>query len=296
MDPLSDELRRALVTAFLDRIEESKGLKPDSKPFPYDALPGVKMVRWPLFLAEMMIEDELRELTNQLNHWQSNLRRWHAWNEVLESQDADARWEAEWGWVEPLAFYCMFQPSASRDRFIMVGTHALHQVRMAIDPATIDTLLGDPKTPEEVRFFPTRRDKEKQLKELAKAWPTGKAFVQAIGQLDDRGYRALTGDFRNRASHGIAPRFSVGFTSMVTRTRLQATKMEQQLDGTYAEVPVPGRLSTSYGFGGTPPLSMKDAWAANFAQFERARQSFGAYVALLAEAVANIPCRLDASA
>jgi len=296
MDPLTDDQRRAVVAAFLDRIEESKDLQPAAKPFPYDALPGLKMARWPLFLAEMMIEDELRELTNQLNHWQSNLRRWHAWNEVLKSQDADARWEAEWGWVEPLAFYCMFQPSATRDRFIMVGTHALHQVRMAIDPATIDTLLGDPTAPGEARFFPTRRDKEKQLKDFAKAWPSGKAFVQAIGQLDDRDYRALTGDFRNRASHGIAPRFSVGFTSMVTRARKQATKLEQQLGGTYIDVPVPGKLSTSYGFGGTPPLSMQDAWTANLAQFEHARRAFDAYIELLAQAMAAIPCRSDTSA
>lgn len=293
MDPLTDEQRRVVVSAFLDRIEEGQGLKPAARPFPYDSVPGIKTARWPLFLAEELVKDELRELTNQLNHWLGNLRRWHAWNEVLKSQDTDARWEAEWGWVEPLAFFCMFQPSASRDRFIMVATNALHQVRMAIDPATVDTLLGDPTTPGEARFFPSRRDKEKQLKGLAKLWPTGKAFIQALGQLDDHGYRALTGDFRNRASHGIAPRFSVGFTSMVTRTRQQAMTLELQPNGTYKDVPVPGKLSSSYGFGGTPPLSMQDAWTANLAQFEHARRTFDAYVALLVEAVAAMPRRPD---
>ena len=292
MDPLTDEQRRAVVSSFLDRIAEGKGLEPAARTFPYDSVPGIETARWPL-LSEEMVKDELRELTNLLNHWLGNLRRWHAWNEVLKSQNIDARWEAEWAWVEPLAFYCMFQPSASRDRFVMVATHALHKVRMAIDPTTVDSLLGDPTNPSEPRFFPSRRDKEKQLKDLAKPWSKGKTFIQAIGQLDGRGYRALTGDFRNRASHGIAPRFSVGFTSMVTRTRQQATRLERQPNGTYMDVPVPGKLVTSYGFGGTPPLSMPDAWMANLAQFEHARRTFYAYVALLVEAVAAMPRRPD---
>lgn len=289
MDPLTDEQRRAVVAAFLDRIEDSKGLQPAATPLPYNPVPEIATARWQLFVAEAMVQDELRELTNQLNHWLGNLRRWHAWNEVLKEQDTDARWEAEWSWVESLAFYCMFQPSASRDRFIMVATNALHQVRMALDSAIADELLGDRTTPEGDRFFPSRRDKEKQLKEFAKQWPTGKAFVQALGQLDDRGYRALTGDFRNRASHGIAPRFSVGITSTVTRTRQQATKLEQQPNGTYKDVPVPGKLATSYGFGGTPPLSMQDAWKINLAQFEQAHRTFDAYVALISEAVTVMP-------
>ena len=294
MDPLTDEQRRAVAAAFLDRVEEGKGLRPAAIPLPYDPVPGIATARWPLFVAEEMVKDELRDLTNQLNHWLANLRRWHAWNEVLKSQDTDPRWEAEWGWVEPLAFYCMFQPSASRDRFIMVATNALHQIRMALDSSVADKLLGDPTTPEEDSFFPSRRDKEKQLKEFAKHWPTGKAFVQALGQLDDRGYRGLTGNFRNRASHGIAPRFSVGITSTVTRRRRQAMKLEQQPDGTYKDVPVLGKLSTSYGFGGTPPLSMQDAWKTNLAQFEHARRIFDAYVALLVEAVAFMPRSSDA--
>lgn len=294
MDPLTDEQSRAVVSAFLDRMEDGKDLKPAARPLPYDAVPGVATARWRIFVAEELVKDELRELTNQLNHWLGNLRRWHAWNEVLKVENADVRWEAEWGWVEPLAFYCMFQPSASRDRFIMVATNALHQVRMGLDAATVDALLGDPTTPGEDRFFPSRREKEKQLKALARPWTMGKAFIQALGQLDDRRYRALIGDFRNRASHGIAPRFSVGITSTVTRTRQQATKLERQPDGTYKDMPVPGQLSTSYGVGGTEPLSMQQAWTVNLAQFEHARRTFDAYIELLAEGVAAMPRRSGA--
>lgn len=288
MDPLTDQQRRALVAAFLDRIEDGRGLQPAAQPFPYDPVPGSSTARWALF-GEQMVKDELRELTNQLNHWLGNLRRWHAWNEVLKAKDTEARWEAEWVWVEPLAFYCMFQPSASRDRFIMVGTNALHQIRMSLNPSIEDELLGDPTLPAEKRFFPSRRDKEKQLKSFAKPWPAGKTFVQALGKLDDRSYRKQTGDFRNLASHGIAPRLSVGITSTVTRAREQAMKLEQQPDGTYKDVPITGKLSTSYAFGGTAPLSMHDAWMANVVQFEHARRTFATYLTLLTEAVAAMP-------
>lgn len=291
MDPLTDSQRRAAVTAFLARVDDGKGLQPSAIPLPYDPVPGIATARWPLFVAEELIADELRELTNRLNHWRGNLRRWHAWNEVLASYETKDRWQAEWGWVEPIAFYCMFQPSASRERFVLLATNSLHQIRMALDPAIVDELLGDPAAPDKCSYFPRPRDKERQLKSFAKVWPAGRAFIQALGQLDDHGYRALTGDFRNRASHGIAPRFSVGITSTVSRTRAQATKMEQQPDGTFEPVPVPGKLSTSYGYGGRSPLSMEDTWQANLTQFERACRAFDTYVALLTEAVAAIPRR-----
>ena len=295
MDPLTDEQHRAVVTAFLDRIAGGHDLQPTATPLPYDPVSEIKTARWALFISETMIVDELREITNQLNHWLGNMRRWHAWNEILKSQDTAMRWEVEWSWVEPLAFYCMFQPSASRDRFIMVATNALHQIRMVLDTSIKDELLGDRATTEKDGFFPSRREREKQLKGFTKQWQKGEAFVEALGQLDDRDHRALTGDFRNRASHGIAPRFTVGITSTVTRMRRQATKLEQQPNGTYKDVPIPGKLSTSYGFGGTEPLSMQDAWKTNMVQFEQARQTFDAYVALLSEAIATLPRISDTS-
>jgi hypothetical protein len=291
MEPLTNAQRRAVLSEFLDHTEAGGGLLPAPKPLPYDPVPGIATAAWCFSVAAEMLAGELRELTNQLNGWLANLRRWHAWNEVLGKHDEEVRWATEREWVEPLAFQCMLQPSAMRDRFIMVATNALHQVRIALDPEFTDTLLGDPTTPQERRFFPSRRDKERQLKKLAKTWSAGKAFVQALEKLDDRGHRGLTADYRNRASHGIAPHFSVGYTALVTRTREQATALEKQADGTFRLVPVPDKMATSYGFGGTPPLSMEHARETNRAQFDRARHTFDAYLSLLTEAVTAIPRR-----
>jgi hypothetical protein len=291
MEQLTDTQRRAVLTEFLDRTKNDKGLLPAPKPVPYNPVPAIENARWPLFIAQELVQGELRELSNQMNHWLSNLRRWHAWNDVLAKHDEQFRWKVEWEWVDPLAFHCMFQPSATRDRFVMVATNALHQVRMAIDPAVRDELLGDPTKPDERRFFPSRRDKERQLKELAKTRASGKAFIHALGQINDVDYKRLTLDFRNRASHGIAPHFSVGYTAIVTRHRQQATKLEEQPDKTFNDVPVPDSMATSYGWGGSAPLAMEKARTDNLAQFARARRTFDAYVALLAEATAAMPRR-----
>lgn len=285
MEPLTNAQRRAVLSKFLDRMEDGKGLLPVPEPLPYDPVPEIARAAWRVLIVDEMVGGELRELTNEMNQWLGNLRRWHAWNEVLGKHDEDVRWATEWEWVEPLAFRCMVQPSAMRDRFILAATNALHQARIALDPRVKDELLGDPTSPEERRFFASRRDKERQLKDLARPWSAGEVFIQALGQLDDRGYRRLTADFRNRASHGIAPRFSVGYTAMVTRTREQATALEEQADNTFKLVPVPDKMWTSYGFGGTPPLSMEHARETNRAQFECARRTFDLYVSLLTEAV-----------
>jgi hypothetical protein len=286
---LTNEQRRDLLDKFCSRIEDGQGLLPAPEPLPYDPVPGIKAVAWPMPFIDHMVSGELSEATNLLHQWLRSLRHWHAWNELLESQDSEIRWGAEWEWVEPLAFHCLFQPSATRDRFILLATNALHQVRMAIDPTVRDELLGDPAGPGKRRLYPSRWTKEKQLGGFVKPFAAGAAFMKALRQLDDGGYRNATADFRNRASHGFAPRLSVGITSMVTRERVQAKKLERQADGSYRDVFVPDKMATSYGFGGIGPLVMEATWKANCQQFARARRLFDAYVVLLQEATAAMP-------
>jgi len=70
---------------------------------------------------------------------------------------------------------------------------------------------------------------------------------------------------------------------------------EQQADETSEIVPVPDRMSTRYGFGGTPPLPLRQAWEVNLAQFECARVALDAHVALLVEAVGAMPTCAETS-
>ena len=209
-----NEKTEKLVLAFVGRMMAGESLIPGGIPFPYEPLPEIKTVQWEKLFAGAMIEDELCELTNQLNYWRVCLQRWKVWNELLRKEEsADIRWDMEFDWVEPIAYFCMLQPSTTYDRFTLVATNALHQISMTLNPGDVDELLGDP-TPERGRFFPTRKQKKNQLKIFARKWNNGKLFVNELGGLDNKKYQEKTRDYRNKVNHGIAPRLSVGITNM----------------------------------------------------------------------------------
>lgn len=66
--------------------------------------------------------------------------------------------------------------------------------------------------------------------------------------------------------------------------------MTKQADGTYEPTPIPGKMSVSYGFGGTPPLDMEEARTVNLEQYQRARICYLNYRNVLAAALATMPC------
>lgn len=293
MEPTVPDKRRLALARY---VEELESLSPpallDGPPFLYDACPLIKKVAWrtPSLVAEPLVEGELRELTNTLNKWRGALRRWYAWLSVLEGFSDDDAWDLQWEFVESIAFQCLFYPSATRDRFTFVATNTLHQVRMTEDAAYPDRLASDPKPGKEDKSrFLSRRESEAQLKAIAAVLDEGAAFTALLSLIDEDDYLALTSNFRNLASHAIAPRLTVGHTNMVVRRVVPATQMVQQPDGTFKDEPMPGKQHVSYRFGGTDPLQMRTVFAANLAEFEKASASFHAYVNVLNKALAKLP-------
>lgn len=291
VDP--DALRRSSVAEYLELMDSREWPELLATPLPYETVPAIEVARWHLPLIAEMVRDELREVTNQLNYWQACLRRWHSWNRIAAPMEQQTRWSMEWEWVEPVAFYCMFQPTASLDRFVFAATNAMHQAMLARKPGVKDWLLGDPKAPGRKATQPTRRQKREQLVELCKPWNAGTTFIAALDALDDDDHRAGTNDFRNRASHAIAPRFTVGQTNVVTRRLGPVEQRTEQPDGTITLEEVPGKLTVYYCWGGLEPLSMDDAWATNLVQFGHAKTAFGAYLTLLEEAASALSWRHD---
>ncbi|WP_337178391.1 hypothetical protein [Hydrogenophaga borbori] len=287
--------RRLALARYADMLENLSAPAPlDGLPFPYDACPLIKRVVWrisPLF-ADFLVDGELRELTNTLNEWRGALRRWHVWLAVLDEFSAEDAWSLQWEFVESLAFHCLFYPSATRDRFTFVATNALHQVRMAADAAYPDRLDADPKPGREdtPRFIP-RKASEAQLEMIVSTLVGGASLVSTLRSLDEDDYRELTKNFRNLASHAIAPRFSVGITNTVVRRVVQATKFVRQPDNTYKDELVPGKQKVSYGFGGTEPLPMRAVFVANLTEFVKATACFHAYANVLNDALAELPKR-----
>lgn len=293
MELTTPDKRRLALARYVEELESlTEPAALNSPPFPYDVCPLIKEVAWrtPSLIAEHLVEGELRELTNTLNEWRGALRRWYAWLAVLEGFSDEDAWALQWEFVESIAFQCLFYPSATRDRFTFVATNTLHQVRMAIDATYPDCLASDPKPGKEnkLRFLP-RKEAEAQLEAIAAGLDGGTEFIAWVLSIDEDDYLGRTSNFRNLASHAIAPRLTIGYTNMVVRHVVPATKMVQQPDGTFQDEPIPGKQQVSYGFGGTDPLQLRAVFEANLVEFEKASACFHAYADTLNKALATLP-------
>lgn len=284
MDSEVNNLLRSAISAYLK--EPRDVLEPTSSYLPYD-FDFIHNHEWHN-LGEIMVEDELSELTNILNHWCGDLKRWHAWNNVIRSYGEKEAWEVRREFVEALVHHCLLEPSAVRDRFTFVATNAFHQVRLSSEKGYKDCLEGDPKHPDKKPVFLSRGRKEKRLAKVISVWPESKAFLESLAAINDSSYQGATYDYRNRVNHAIAPRLGVGITQAVTRSVVQKTQMKEQTDGTYRAEPIPGELSRRYGLGGTHPIDLEESRQLNLKQYQLARACYNQYFELLKSKVVCI--------
>ena len=228
-----------------------------------------------------MVACDLQELTNLVNHWHCSLRRWHAWNIVNAKHDEDFAWEIRREFLEASVHECLLRPSSLRDTFTSVATNALHQVRLSLGSNYPDFLEGDPCKPGEKPSLLSRKKKELRLSRITSVWVEAKDFLGALQKLDDTAYRHNTSDYRNLTSHTIGPRLGVGHTRTVTRTVEQATSLERQQDGTFADIPIPGKMPVGYDYGGTSPLDLNETRLVNLSRFAAAQLCYKGYRRLL---------------
>ncbi len=244
--------------------------------------------------GRMMIEDDLREITNILNEWCHLLHRWYAWNKVLDfyNKDEQKEWELESEFLELIINKCLFVPSRIKDTFISVGIENFHQIRLAFDKKYKDEIRGyDPILPKLEPIYLNRRKKEKILRKVLHFCDYNDFFYELMS-LNDRHYqKKLTGDYRNLNSHNIAPRITAGIVSPVIRTIIKTTKMEENADGSYSEVEVKGNTSIAYSFGGKQPLDRNILFNANLEEFKKAISCYKEFKSLLMETISKIPNR-----
>lgn len=277
------------VETYLSHYDD-RDLEPIESFLPYDFADEVNRYQWRM-MAGLLVSDELREVTNILNGWQSALLQWHTWNRALEAFDEQDAWELRREFVEACAHQCLLQPSSVRDMLLFAATNAIHQVRLAMGNEYRDHLEGDPAKPGDRPQHLSRWRKEQRLESLMAPWPAAQRWFHLLRRIDDDVYRKSTFDYRNRAAHAIAPRLAVGHVGFVSRHVEQATKLEEQADGSYLQVSVPGKMVVSYGFGGTPPLDMEAARIANLEQYRRTRECFESYRRFLSNAMAGMQLR-----
>lgn len=268
---------------FLDKLE----VAPISKnhPLPYGLCEEVMQARWPhMLFADHMVAGELSETINQLNAWCEWLLYLSLWTDVLNEFDEQDAWTIQHSYVDQLAQVCLTQPSAVRDRFGHIATNAIHQANLCIVDGYEDRLIQDDLT------RPLSREKrEDQVKTIGRHWAGTSAFYQALTGLDTKTFRKATKNYRNLASHAIAPRFRFGITNMVVRSIRSATEIIEQPDGTHISVPHPTKKCVSYAFGGTEALDLREVYKLSLQQFNQAARVFNAYCALLRELLATLP-------
>lgn len=277
------ELYESAHRLFMDRLEVF--IDPVEYPLSYDLSDEVQKVRWGPAIMELAIANELRESINQLHSWYGYLVDWSAWIDVLKQFDGEQEWSVRRQYVEQLAFYCMLQPSATRERFGAIATNALHQANLALQVDYKDRLDQDQYG------YLSRKKREVQLKRLGAHYTCFVPFQQALIRLDGRVFSRASYNFRHLANHGIAPRFEQGETSFVKRSIGPWRELIKQPDGTALFVDHPTQKAVYYGFGGTPPLSFRQAYDACWQEYLYAIQLFHAYQTLLRELMTALSMR-----
>ena len=190
MDAAHKALLLNTFNAYLTALDRDD-LTPSEDYLPYD-LEFTEGRIWTLQLCGRLVADDLQELTNTINHWHSLLLRWHAWNNIVGTSDDSESWALRNEFYHSLAHDCLLRPSAIRDTFTSLAIDTLHQVRMAEDKSIPDYLASDPLPAKFKTSFMNRKQKEKQLDEIAARWTLGAPFTAALKSLDTKDYRRET--------------------------------------------------------------------------------------------------------
>lgn len=275
---------------FLDKLEVAS--TPKNFPLPYGLGEEIMQAQWPhMPFADHMIAGELTETTNQLNAWCEWLLHLSLWSEVLSELEEQEAWTIQHSYIDPLAQICLSQPSAVRDRFGHIATNAIHQANLCLVKGHKDHLIQD-----DLSRPLSRKEREGQIKAIGACWEKTSAFRQALTSLDTKTYRAATRNYRNLATHAIAPRFRFGITNMVVRTARFPTESVAQPDGSYALVENTTKKCASYAFGGTEALDLQEVHRLSRQEFDQAVRVFNAYCALLRDLLAALPANEASSA
>jgi hypothetical protein len=228
------------------------------------------------------VPSAVRETINGINAWAMRLHEWATWIELLPEYDEETRWEITHHFVEPLAFFAMYQPSAVAERLLEVAETALHHANCFAIPNTKDRLEQDSLKPG-ARF--SVRQRLTQLDRLCSHWNTYQRFRDLWSQIDSKTYRKLSRDFRNLSSHSFGPRFHTGEIRRARRSVGPPTVAVEQPDGSYRIAEDPTRTCVRYEFGVIEPLEFTAAYKANLDEFRHTKRCIDSLHHLVGELV-----------
>ena len=274
---LTRDQRRIAYDAFLQALDRETLELGEARSF--DVCPLIECVEWRVGpVASMMVRSELSAVIHSVNQWRVSLKRWSAWQSVIDRYDQSMAWHLRSEFASPLSFFCMFQPASIRDMFCLVATNSLHQVRLSVDEKCKDVLWSDNSKSRQSR--PT---KEEKLAEMIGNLKGNPSFTEGLTRIDDQPYRKLTRNFRNKASHDIPPMFDLGHSMSVTRQVKSNPDVASEMNQLGSD------RTRVYSVSPSAPLISREMIAANLEQHEAAEIACSAYVALLDGLLAKMP-------
>ena len=279
--------RKKLQDAYLYFLNEREFFQsPSEFPLSYDLCNLIKEKKWKCVpFIEIKISEELRETINLLNSWRHNLINLEIWLNVLKRYNEKDTWLILYNLVENIVFFCLFQPSSTRDRLGLIATNAIHYANLSIDPQYKDILDQDKK--KNPNFPLQRLECEKQLRRLGNKLVSYTTFEQKFQAMDSEKYRIKTYNFRNLSSHRIAPRFEIGHTDFIKRSIVPNSELVQQCDGLYSTIEDPTHKVVRYDMSWTSPLNLRETQKINKEECMLAISAFNAYQDLLKELLNN---------
>jgi len=210
--------------------------------------------RW--FIFHAMAEDFVEELKNEINGFATDLAKLHAWSKVHDQCPEECKDDFSIEILGPAALTVLNRPYVVKQRLAYVGTMLLHQTKMLIDPNWKESELDEHSI--NINTFDKFRDTFTDVQDL----------LQNIREIDNPEFRKSTGNFRNLYQHRIPPGIEIGLSPFINRQR--------EGDG-----------STSYGFGGQPPLRISEILPLMYDQHRLCLTSFHAFWGLMEELLAE---------
>jgi hypothetical protein len=266
--------RESMLHIFRKYLEMDRA-NDDSKFFSYDVVEKIQSSDL-MFLHAEYLACDLREIINKYHAWTTRLTAWATWNDLLKkiSEGDEKSWEIRNEFLQPIVFFCLHQPSSFKDLLIKYCTIAFHFGNMNRFPSYKDQLVEDNEIfkrllknhPEPYKYFLTRSQTLKQLREKSLQWSYRSELLDEIGNLDNEAYEVQSKGWRNHAAHYIPPRLTYGVTRTVTRQVNFQENLVTLDNGTAHIVINKDRKQISYGFGGTTPLDSEKIYEANLQQ------------------------------
>ncbi|WP_176000643.1 integrase [Burkholderia vietnamiensis] len=227
-------------------------LKGKFMPYGWGALPQRLSGDW-IAYAEMFNEFS-QELANTINDLTRYTHQLTAWRDVVDKLDDEGKFNVAVEFVDPLATIALNLPYVIRSRFIFAAAHLSHQAgRTMVPKGWKDDLPLD----DEIYF--------EQADAVGGQWKTYTKFKTKLERISDRAYQVKTKNFRNTYNHRFSPRVVLGQMNIVTRHVDAKTKQ------------------VSYGFGSTPPLTLRLVVELLEEQCQRCYKAFEAFQKLVQE-------------